>query len=83
MKKALITGITGQDGSFLAEFLLEKGYDASLPSMKGIGYKEIIVDSRVEVVPFYEKLHYNHTDDKVKKSGTFDCIRMKKSVYRI
>ncbi|MBQ6777662.1 MAG: GDP-mannose 4,6-dehydratase [Paludibacteraceae bacterium] len=27
MKKALITGITGQDGSFLAEFLLTKGYE--------------------------------------------------------
>ena len=27
MKTALITGITGQDGSFLAEFLLEKGYE--------------------------------------------------------
>ena len=27
MKTALITGITGQDGSFLAEFLLDKGYD--------------------------------------------------------
>ena len=27
MKKALITGVTGQDGSFLAEFLLDKGYD--------------------------------------------------------
>jgi len=27
MKKALITGITGQDGSFLAEFLLSKGYE--------------------------------------------------------
>ena len=26
-KKALITGITGQDGSYLAELLLEKGYD--------------------------------------------------------
>ena len=26
-KTALITGVTGQDGSFLAEFLLEKGYD--------------------------------------------------------
>jgi GDPmannose 4,6-dehydratase len=26
-KKALVTGITGQDGSYLAEFLLEKGYD--------------------------------------------------------
>lgn len=27
MKKALITGVTGQDGSFLSEFLIEKGYD--------------------------------------------------------
>ena len=27
MKKALITGITGQDGAYLAKFLLEKGYD--------------------------------------------------------
>ena len=26
-KKALITGITGQDGSYLAEFLIEKGYE--------------------------------------------------------
>ena len=26
-KIALITGITGQDGSFLAEFLLDKGYE--------------------------------------------------------
>ena len=27
MKRALITGITGQDGSYLAEFLLDKGYE--------------------------------------------------------
>ena len=27
MKRALITGITGQDGSFLSELLLEKGYE--------------------------------------------------------
>ena len=27
MKKALTTGVTGQDGSYLAEFLLEKGYE--------------------------------------------------------
>ena len=27
MRRALITGITGQDGSYLAELLLEKGYD--------------------------------------------------------
>ena len=27
MKKAFITGVTGQDGSYLAEFLLDKGYE--------------------------------------------------------
>ena len=27
MKKAFITGVTGQDGSYLAEFLLQKGYE--------------------------------------------------------
>ena len=30
MKKALISGITGQDGSFLAEFLLQKGYEVTV-----------------------------------------------------
>ena len=27
MKRALITGVTGQDGSYLSEFLIEKGYE--------------------------------------------------------
>ena len=27
MKKAIITGVTGQDGAYLAELLLEKGYE--------------------------------------------------------
>ena len=27
LKRALITGVTGQDGAYLAEFLLEKGYE--------------------------------------------------------
>lgn len=45
MKKALITGITGQDGSYLAELLLEKGYEvhgitrrASLPNTERIAH---------------------------------------------
>ncbi len=45
MKKALITGITGQDGSYLAEYLLEKGYEvhgivrrASMPNTKRIDH---------------------------------------------
>ena len=45
MKKALITGITGQDGSYLAELLLEKGYEvhgivrrASVPTTERIDH---------------------------------------------
>jgi len=53
MKKALITGITGQDGSYLAEFLLSKGYEVhgiirralhgggiKISEEKGFGYTE-------------------------------------------
>ena len=29
MKKALITGVSGQDGSYLTEFLIEKGYEVA------------------------------------------------------
>ncbi|MGI5916948.1 MAG: GDP-mannose 4,6-dehydratase [Anaerolineae bacterium] len=53
-KKALITGITGQDGSYLAEFLLEKGYEvigmvrrSSMPNFQRIQH---IVD-RITIVP--------------------------------
>ena len=39
MKKALITGVTGQDGSYLAELLLEKGYE-----VYGIMRRKSVVD---------------------------------------
>ena len=39
MKRALITGITGQDGSYLAELLLEKGYE-----VYGIMRRKSVVD---------------------------------------
>lgn len=48
--------------------------------IKELGYKVIVVDSRIEVIPFYEKMSYVHTDDKIEKSGNFDCIRMKKNI---
>ena len=48
MKKALITGITGQDGSYLAEFLLEKGYEVHgihrRSSITNLGRIEHILD---------------------------------------
>ncbi len=43
-----------------------------------LGYKEIIIDSRIEAVQFYEKLGYAQDDDEVIKSGNFDCVRMRK-----
>lgn len=43
MKKALITGVTGQDGSFLAEFLLDKGYDVhGIIRRSSVDYRERI-----------------------------------------
>lgn len=66
MKKALITGITGQDGSYLAEFLLEKGYEvhgikrrASLFNTQRIDH--IYEDPQIENSRF--KLHYGDLTD--------------------
>ena len=42
MKTALITGITGQDGSFLAEFLLEKGYEWVTIRRSSVDFRERI-----------------------------------------
>ena len=43
MKKALITGVTGQDGSYLSEFLIEKGYDVhGIISRNSVDYRERI-----------------------------------------
>lgn len=54
-RRALITGITGQDGSFLAELLLEKGYEVSglvhgEPSERTLGCSEHLRD-RVALLP--------------------------------
>ena len=51
---------------------------ASEEWIKELGYNEIIIDSRLEVVPFYEKIGFRKTNDKIIKSGNFECIRMNK-----
>ena len=48
--------------------------------IKELGYSEIRIDSRIEVKGFYEKLGYVYIDDDVVKSGSFDCIRMRKEI---
>lgn len=56
MKRALITGITGQDGSYLAELLLEKGYE-----VYGIWRRKSVVDyGNVEHIK--DKIHFIYAD---------------------
>jgi len=54
-KKALITGITGQDGSYLAEFLISKGYE-----VHGIVRRVALED------PTHRTWRINHIRDKIK-----------------
>ena len=46
--------------------------------IKECGYKEIVIDSRINTVSFYQKLGYTLVNEDVIRSGTFDCIRMHK-----
>ena len=59
MKKALITGITGQDGSYLAEFLLEKGYE-----VHGIIRRSSMINThRIDHIFGEINLHYGDLTD--------------------
>ena len=63
MKTALITGITGQDGSYLAEFLLEKGYDVhGTIRRSSVDFRERI--AHLEGQPHFH-LHYADMGDSM------------------
>ena len=55
-KVALITGITGQDGSYLAEFLLEKGYVVHGIKRRASSFNTSRIDH------LYQDPHVNHPD---------------------
>lgn len=58
MKTALITGITGQDGSFLAEFLIDKGYDVhGVIRRSSTDYRE-----RIAHLEGHERFHLHYAD---------------------
>lgn len=56
MKKALITGITGQDGSYLAELLLEKGYEVHGIIRRSSSFNTGRIDS------IFNRLHLHYAD---------------------
>ncbi|MFZ4465267.1 MAG: GDP-mannose 4,6-dehydratase [Bacteroidales bacterium] len=61
MKKALITGITGQDGSYLAEFLLDKGYEVHGIMRRASSFNT----SRIEHLYFEEWIQDMHSKKKL------------------
>ncbi|CAG9432982.1 GDP-mannose 4,6-dehydratase [Providencia alcalifaciens] len=73
MKKALITGITGQDGSYLAEFLLEKGYQVHGLIRRTSLFNTERIDSVVNNSDSI-KLHYGDLTD------TSNLIRLVKEI---
>lgn len=58
MKKAFITGITGQDGSFLSEFLIEKGYEVHGIIRRASNFNT----NRIDHLMGHERLHLHHGD---------------------
>ena len=73
MKKALITGITGQDGSYLAEFLLEKGYDVhGVIRRSSVDFRERI--AHLEGHPHFH-LHYGDLSDSMSILSVVSTVR--------
>ncbi|MBR7100331.1 MAG: GDP-mannose 4,6-dehydratase [Clostridia bacterium] len=73
MKKALITGVTGQDGSYLAEFLLEKGYEVhGVLRRSSVDYHERIAHLEGEK-NFH--LHYGDLTDSLSLVRIISCVR--------
>ena len=72
-KVALITGITGQDGSYLAEFLLEKGYDVhGIIRRSSVDYRERI--AHIEGQPKFH-LHYADLGDSMSILNVVSKVR--------
>ena len=73
MKKALITGVTGQDGSYLYEFLLEKGYDVhGVIRRSSVDYRERI--AHLEGQPNFH-LHYGDLGDSMSLLKVISAVR--------
>lgn len=71
MKKALITGITGQDGSYLAEFLLNKGYHVA-----GIVRRSSVNNlSRLSAIQQHIQLEHGDMTDPVSLHRVIDRVR--------
>ena len=77
MQKALITGITGQDGSYLAELLLEKGYEVHGIVRRSSSFNRARIDHLCLNPAVYGKSLFLHYGDLT------DSSRLTKLIYEI
>jgi len=62
MKKALITGITGQDGSYLSEFLLSKGYEVHGLVRRSSSFNTGRIDHIIKDEKYKDRFFFHHGD---------------------
>lgn len=62
MKSALITGVTGQDGSYLAELLLEKGYEVHGVIRRSSSFNTGRIDHIINNTQYDDQFHFHHGD---------------------
>ncbi len=77
MKKAIITGITGQDGAYLAEFLLDKGYEVHGVKRRSSSFNTQRIDHlyKDHHVPNRKlHLHYGDLTDSTNIIRIIQCI---------
>ena len=73
MKKALITGVTGQDGSYLSEFLIDKGYEVhGIIRRSSVDFRERI--AHLEGHPRFH-LHYGDMGDSMSLVKVVEAVR--------
>lgn len=81
VKSALITGVTGQDGSYLAELLLEKGYEVHGLRRRNSTFNTSRIDHLIES----EKNFFLHDGDMTDTSGLFSLLSdiMPEEIYNL
>ena len=77
MKKALITGITGQDGSYLAELLLDKGYEVHGVIRRASTFNTSRIDH------LYRDPHVNGVKLFLHYGDLADSVQMVKLLYEL
>ena len=74
MKKALITGITGQDGSYLAEFLLAKGYEVHGLIRRSSSFNTSRIDHIYTEPNTFNQTFFLHYGDLTDTSGIMNLL---------